>query len=241
MRWVVIVPTYNERDNLPVLTDRLLALDPPIDVLIVDDASPDGTGELAEEIATTSPRFRVIHRTGQRGYARASLEGFRAAVDADNDIVCTMDADLSHDPDVLPRLLERARDGSDVVIGSRYTPGGALRVEWGPLRRAVSRWGSGYARTMLGIATRDCTSGFRCYRREAAQVVASSTIGSEGYSFLVEILGILSDKGFSVSEVPITYVDRRAGSSKISRMIILEALARTTLLGLRRLAGRTQR
>lgn len=240
-RWVVIAPTYNERENLAVLAERLLALEPPIHVLCVDDASPDGTGELADEIAAATTRFRVVHRTGPRGYARASMEGFRVAVEAGYDIVCTMDADLSHDPDVLPRLLERAEAGTSLVIGSRYTPGGKLSVGWGPARRAVSRWGSGYARTMLGIQTRDCTSGFRCYRREAVEVVAASTISSEGYSFLAEVLGILSARGFSISEEPITYVDRRAGSSKISRTIVLEAFVRTTALGLRRLLGRTPR
>lgn len=230
----VIVPTYNEAGNIADLASRLLALEPAIKVVIVDDDSPDGTGEAAERIAEESDRFHVIHRAGPRGYAAASREGMLWALERDYDLVCTMDADLSHDPEVLPRMAARARSGAGVVIGSRYTEGGELDVRWGPLRRALSRCGSAYARWALGSRVRDCTSGFRCYRREALERVDLGSLRSEGYTFLVELLAALLDSGATVAEEPITYVDRHSGRSKISRAIVLEALIRTTALALRR-------
>lgn len=237
-RTVVVVPTYNEAANLPELAERLLALEPALDVLIVDDASPDGTGELADSIATANPRLRVLHRTGPRGYAAASREGLRSVLGRGYDFVCTMDADLSHDPASVPALLAAVGGGADTAIGSRYVPGGRIVVEWGAVRRMVSRLGSLYARLMTGAPVHDCTSGFRCYRASMLEAVRLESIRSNGYSFLIEMLASLVRAHARIVEVPITYVDRRAGSSKISRGIVVEAFLVTTGLGLRRLVGR---
>lgn len=237
MRTVVMVPTYKEADNIEQLASRLLALEPPLDVVIVDDASPDGTGDIAEKIAAAEPRFHVVHRTGPRGYAAASREGLLWALDRGYECIGSMDGDLSHDPATLTPMRAAIDAGADVAIGSRYTPGGKVVVDWGPTRRAVSQLGSAYARVMVGTRVRDCTSGFRCYRADVLRRVAIEEIRSEGYSFLIELLAGLTDAGARVVEVPITYVDRRAGQSKISRKIIVEALWRTTLLGLARITG----
>jgi dolichol-phosphate mannosyltransferase len=234
-RTMVVIPTYNESENLRVLTDRLLALDPPIDVLVVDDASPDGTGDLADTIATHQTRLHVLHRSGPRGYAAASREGMRWALNGGYDVVGTMDADLSHDPAALPGLVEAVVAGADLAIGSRYVDGGELVVDWGPVRRMVSVSGSGYARIMTGSGVRDCTSGFRCYRSAALAAIPFEMMRSEGYSFLIEVLAALSRAHARVSEVPIRYVDRQAGKSKISRKIVVEALVVTTRVGLQRL------
>jgi dolichol-phosphate mannosyltransferase len=236
-RAVVMVPTYNEAENLPALAQRLLGLEPALDVLIVDDESPDGTGAIADEIAAREPRFRVLHRTGPRGYAAASREGLRLGLDGGYDLVCTMDADLSHDPADLPRLIAAA-ETADLAIGSRYVEGGELVVDWGPVRRAVSLSGSSYARFMTGAKVRDCTSGFRCYRASALAAVPFEAMRSDGYSFLIEVLSGLARAHSRITEVPIRYVDRRAGASKISRRIVIEALGITTGLGVRRLLGR---
>jgi dolichol-phosphate mannosyltransferase len=233
-RTVVIVPTYNEAENLPVLAERLLGLDPGVDVLIVDDGSPDGTGAIADRIARSEPRFRVLHRTGPRGYAASTRDGMRMALEEGYDPICTMDADLSHDPATLPRLVAAVEEGADLAIGSRYVEGGEIVVEWGPVRRAVSRLGSAYARVMTGAKAGDCTSGFRCYRADSLAGVPFADMRSDGYSFLIEVLAALVVRGAVIAEVPIRYVDRRAGSSKISRSIILEALLVTTGLGLAR-------
>jgi dolichol-phosphate mannosyltransferase len=238
VRYVVVVPTYNERENLPVLAERLAALPDPPHVLVVDDASPDGTGDIADAISVDDSHVHVMHRTGPRGYSAASRDGLRWALDAGYDLICTMDADLSHDPESIPGMVAAAESGADMVIGSRYAEGGALEVEWGPVRRAVSRAGSAYARTMLGVHVRDCTSGFRCYRREALSGFDVGSIASDGYCFLIEVLDRARRSGSAIVEVPIRYVDRRAGASKISRGIVLEALVRTTTLGLKRAFGR---
>lgn len=237
MRTVVMVPTYKEADNIEQLASRLLALEPPLDVVIVDDASPDGTGDIADKIALSEPRFHVIHRTGPRGYAAASREGLLWALDQGYDYIGSMDCDLSHDPDTLPVMRAALDRGADTAIGSRYMQGGRVEVDWGPVRRAVSRTGSSYARFMIGTQVRDCTSGYRCYRAEVLARLPIAEIRSEGYCFLIEVLAGLTDAGASIVEVPITYVDRRAGQSKISRKIILEALWRTTILGVARVSG----
>lgn len=240
MRAAVIVPTYNEAENLPVLATRLLELPDALEVVCVDDGSPDGTGQLADSIAASDSRFHVIHRSGKRGYSAASKEGIAWCLANGYDVIATMDADLSHDPDVLPAMLAALEAGADLAIGSRYTSGGRIEVEWGWFRRAVSRAGSAYARTMIGTRVRDCTSGFRCYRASLLSRVAVAEIRSEGYSFLFELLDLMLAQGARVEEVPITYVDRRAGASKISRGIIAEALFRATAVGVRRV-GRALR
>ncbi len=232
---VVIVPTYNEAENLPVLAGRLLALDPSVDVLCVDDASPDETGAVADGIAASDSRFHMTHREGPRGYARASVDGLAWALARDYRYVTTMDADLSHDPADVPRIVAAVESGADLAIGSRYVDGGELAVDWGPLRRVVSRSGSAYARLMLGSKVQDCTSGFRCYRAEMLRGLPLKGLRSEGYSFLIETLALMHAKGSKVVEVPIRYVDRRMGTSKISRAIVVEALCVTTMLGVRRL------
>jgi dolichol-phosphate mannosyltransferase len=238
MRAVIIVPTYNEAENLPVLVERLLAIDPPLEVLIVDDSSPDGTGDLADGIAARELRFHVIHRPGPRGYSPSCVEGLTWALQSGYDYALTMDADLSHDPAVIPDLITAAEAGADCVIGSRYVAGGGVEADWSPYRLAVSRWGSAYARLMIGAGVRDCTSGFRCYRAQVLARVDLGSIRSEGYAFLIEVLARLLAQSAEVAEVPITYVDRQHGASKISGPIVAEALWRTTMLGVGRLAGR---
>jgi dolichol-phosphate mannosyltransferase len=231
----VVVPTYNEAANLPRLVRRLLALGPEFRVVCVDDASPDGTGEIAVRLATRDPRVKVIQRVGERGYASASKEGIRWCLEAGCDAVVTLDADLSHDPSAIPLLLRELARGADVVVGSRYVNGGCLAVDWGLTRRLVSRGGSAYARLALGVAVHDCTSGFRCYKASTLRLVRLEQLRSEGYGFLIELLAALKTQGAVMTEVPITYVDRKAGASKISKAIILEALFRTTVLAVHRL------
>jgi len=237
-RVIVVVPTYNEADNIRELAGRVLGAFPEIELLIVDDNSPDGTGDLADTIAVQEPRFRIMHRTKNRGYAPSSREGLAWCRDNGYDFAVTMDGDLSHDPARIPALVESARAGAGLVVGSRYTPGGAVEADWGPFRRAVSEMGSRYARAMIGTAVRDCTSGYRCYSAKALSTLRFEELHSEGYAFLIEVLAQLSEAGMEIAEVPITYIDRQHGASKISRSIILEALAETTGIGIRRLFRR---
>jgi dolichol-phosphate mannosyltransferase len=237
-RVLVVVPTYNEVDNARPLAERLLALPNQLDVLYVDDNSPDGTGNVADEIAAAEPRFHVIHRTENRGYAPSSRAGLTWGLEQGFDTVCTMDGDLSHDPEALPGMLERVVAGAGLVIGSRYTDGGGLQVDWSPMRRAVSELGSAYARLMVGTPVKDCTSGYRCYSADTLRQIDFEGLFSDGYSFLIEMLAAVAKTGARVEEFPIVYVDRRHGESKISRGIILEALMETTRLGIRRAAGR---
>lgn len=238
MRAVVVVPTYNESENLPLLAERLLAIEPALDVLVVDDSSPDGTGDLADAVAVHEPRFHVMHRPGPRGYSPSCVDGLTWALEQGYELVLTMDADLSHDPDVIPSLIAAADAGADVVIGSRYVEGGGLVADWSPGRFAVSRWGSAYARRMIGSDVRDCTSGFRCYRAPVLARIPLRSIRAEGYAFCIELLAALVSERAVITEAPITYVDRQHGRSKISRAIVLEALWRTTLLGTERLFRR---
>lgn len=233
-RPVVVVPTYNERENIRPLVEQLLASHPSVDVLCVDDDSPDGTGAIADEIAASEPRFHVLHRTEDRGYARSCRAGLTWCRERGYDYVLTMDGDLSHDPAQVPVLLDLAIAGADLVIGSRYIAGGAIEADWGPVRRAVSERGSAYARTMIGAPVRDCTSGYRCYRASAVDLVLLDHPRSEGYSFLIESLAAMHRAGARIEESPITYIDRRHGQSKISSRIVLEALIETTRLGIAR-------
>ncbi len=237
-RVIVVVPTYNEAGNVRALADAVLASVPGIELLIVDDDSPDGTGVIADEIAVHEPRFSVMHRTADRGYAASSRDGLMWCLDRGYDFVVTMDGDLSHDPRRIPSLLEAARAGAGLVIGSRYVDGGAIEADWGPTRRAVSEMGSRYARAMIGTHVHDCTSGYRCYSSQALRALRPQELRSEGYAFLIEVLSQLTRAGVTVAEVPITYIDRQHGASKISRHIILEALLRTTGIGIRRVLGR---
>jgi dolichol-phosphate mannosyltransferase len=223
--WVVI-PTLNERENLePLIAATRAALDPSAPdhrLLVVDDGSPDGTGRLADEIAVRDPKVEVLHREGERGLGRAYIAGFRRALAGGAKLVIEMDADFSHDPSYLPRLIEAARE-ADLVLGSRYVKGG--RVEnWGPLRRLVSRGGCLYARVVLGIPVRDLTGGFKCFRRSVLEAIDLDGVRSQGYAFQVELTYRAVERGFTVREVPITFTERQAGRSKMSRRIMLEAI-----------------
>jgi dolichol-phosphate mannosyltransferase len=219
---LVIVPTYNERENLPQLADQLMQ-HPNVRLLVVDDHSPDGTGEVADALAGRySGRIEVMHRGGRRGLGRSYLDGFRKAVGETVDVVCQMDADLSHDPVHLPALIAAASE-ADVVIGSRYVPGGAI-VNWPRRRRLLSRFANLYSRTVTRVDVRDCTSGYRCWRRAALGALPLDDIKSEGYSFLIETLYMAVRRGARIAEVPITFVERRLGESKLSGAIIVESV-----------------
>jgi dolichol-phosphate mannosyltransferase len=218
---LVVVPTYNELANLPVLTAGLME-QPNLRLLIVDDQSPDGTGLLADQLANEhSGRIRVLHRTGHRGLGRSYVDGLREALREPVDVICQMDADLSHDPKQLPALIAAA-DESDVVIGSRYVPGGRI-VNWPLRRRLLSRFANGYVRTVTRLVVRDCTSGYRCWRRDALASLPLDRLTSDGYAFLVEMLYVAARRGCRVSEVPITFVERRLGESKLSSGVVIES------------------
>jgi dolichol-phosphate mannosyltransferase len=221
MRPLVIIPTYNERDNLAAVARELFAL-PGVSVLVVDDASPDGTGQIADALAAGSAgRLSVLHREGARGFRRSYIEGMQQALTTGATHVCQMDADLSHSPAELPRLLEAAA-GADLVIGSRYVRGGTLR-NWGAHRMMLSTAANWYVRAITHLPARDCTSGFRCWRRELLARLPLDAIGSDGYAFQIEMTWEAHRAGGRITEVPITFVERRQGQSKMSGRIIAEA------------------
>jgi dolichol-phosphate mannosyltransferase len=233
MTALVLIPTYNERDNLPLVVGGVLA-HPNTRVLVIDDGSPDGTGALADDLARRHPdRVAVMHRTGARGLGRSYLDGFRAALRSDADLVCQMDADLSHDPRFLPDLMRSAERGAGLTIGSRYLAGG--RVENWPMRRVMlSGFANRYIRTATGLRVRDCTSGYRCWRREALARLPIDDIKSEGYSFLVEVTFQAAAAGVSIAEVPIVFVERRQGVSKLSAAVLAESLVTPWRLAFKR-------
>jgi dolichol-phosphate mannosyltransferase len=232
---VVCLPTYNERENLgPML--RALG-DKGVRVLVIDDSSPDGTGELADRLAAELDHVDVLHREHKEGLGPAYLAGFRHALADGAELVLEMDCDFSHDPDDVPRLIAAAREGADVVLGSRYVAGGAVR-NWGPLRRFISAGGSLYARVVLGADVRDLTGGFKCYRRQVLEAIDLDAIRSKGYAFQIETTYRALRAGFRVVEIPITFVDREVGGSKMSRAIVAEAIWKVPLLRLAALAGR---
>jgi dolichol-phosphate mannosyltransferase len=215
------VPTYNERANLPVLVAGLMA-HPNVRVMVVDDQSPDGTGELADQLAREHPgRIEVMHRTARRGLGRSYIDGIKKAVHEPVDVICQMDADLSHDPAHLPDLIA-ATDRADVVIGSRYVAGGEIR-NWPMRRRLLSRFANMYIRSITRLSARDCTSGYRCWRRETLASLPLDRFISDGYSFLVEMLFVAARRGALIGEVPITFVERREGESKLSRAVLFES------------------
>lgn len=222
MRCLCIIPTYNERENLPRLVSDLLDRVPGLEVLVVDDGSPDGTADVAGELAEATGRVRVLRRAGKMGLGSAYVTGFGYALEHGYDYVIQMDADLSHRPEDLPRLLEAAREGAGVAIGSRYVPGGRVE-DWSTVRRLVSKGGSLYARTILGLPIRDCTSGFKCFRRETLEAVDFAGVRSNGYGFQVEVNYLCHRAGLRIVEVPIVFPDRTAGRSKMSPAIFLEA------------------
>jgi dolichol-phosphate mannosyltransferase len=220
-RVLIVIPTYNERENLTSLTAAIHAVLPAAHLLVVDDASPDGTGALADELAAADSRIRVIHRPGKLGLGTAYVEGFRFGLARDYDLFFEMDADFSHDPRYLPRMLERIAAGADVVLGSRYVPGGGTE-NWGLGRKLISRFGSLYARTILGVRISDLTGGYKCFRRRVLESIDLGAVRSEGYAFQVEMTYRALRDGFRVEETPIVFVDRRVGQSKMSRAILLE-------------------
>jgi dolichol-phosphate mannosyltransferase len=231
--WLVL-PTYNEAGNLePIVAQSLAELPDDARVLVVDDASPDGTGAIADRLAAELPeRVEVLHRTGKRGLGPAYIAGFRRALAGGAGLVLEMDADFSHDPADLPRLLAAA-EGADLAIGSRYVAGGRVEA-WSPSRRLLSRGGSAYARRLLGLDVRDLTGGFKCFRREVLEAIDLDSVDSRGYAFQVEMTYRAARRGFRVVEVPIVFHDRREGASKMTAAIAAEAAWRVPWLRYRR-------
>ena len=224
-RALICLPTYNERENLGPITEAILAATPPdVDVLVIDDGSPDGTGLLADELAAREPRVHVLHRAKKEGLGKAYLAGFDWALARDYALVLEMDADFSHDPGYLPAMLAKAQE-ADLVLGSRYVPGGGT-VNWGLGRKILSRGGSLYARTILGVRIRDLTGGFKCFRREVLEAIELGTVECSGYAFQIELTYRAILRGFRVAEIPIVFADRRVGQSKMSRRIVLEAIGK---------------
>jgi dolichol-phosphate mannosyltransferase len=226
---VVCLPTYNERENLPRVIDALAPLG--VRVLVIDDNSPDGTGEIADVLAAEYDWVSVLHRERKEGLGPAYLAGFREVLRGDAEYVLEMDADLSHDPADVPRLIEACANGADLALGSRYVEGGGTE-NWGRGRRFVSAGGSFYARTLLGVPIRDLTGGFKCFRREVLERIDLDSVHSKGYAFQIELTYRTLRAGFTVVEVPIVFADRTHGDSKMSRTIFLEAVARVPALRL---------
>jgi dolichol-phosphate mannosyltransferase len=221
-RALVCLPTYDERENIEPITRAILDATPEVDVLVIDDDSPDGTGRVADAIAGREPRVHVLHRARKEGLGKAYLAGFDWALARGYELVLEMDADFSHSPSYLPQLLARARE-ADLVLGSRNVKGGGT-VNWGIGRKILSRGGSLYARTILGLDVRDLTGGFKCFRREVLEAIDLSTVQCSGYAFQIELTYRAARKGFRVAEIPIVFEDRRVGHSKMSRRIVLEAI-----------------
>ena len=237
MRTLIVTPTYNERSNLPTFVDAVRAAAPETDILVVDDASPDGTGEVADEIARRDPRLSVLHRAGKLGLGSAYLEAFRRGLAQGFDRFLEMDADLSHDPKYLPDFFRALDQGADVVIGSRNVPGGSVEG-WGAGRHVLSKGGSLYSRTILGVGVRDLTSGYKAFSRRALEAIELDRVRSNGYSFQIELTYRALRRGMKVVEVPIVFVDRRAGQSKMSRRIFAEAVAEVWRLRFDAMSGR---
>jgi dolichol-phosphate mannosyltransferase len=233
MRTTICLPTYNERENVDRMVRSLHALG--VHVLVIDDGSPDGTGDLADELARQLDGVSVLHRPRKEGLGPAYVAGFRRALADGAELILEMDCDFSHDPADIPRLLAAAED-ADLVLGSRYVEGGGTR-NWGFLRRFVSRGGSLYAQMLLGLRVRDVTGGFKCYRRAVLEALPLDKIHSKGYAFQIETTYRAARKGFRVREVPITFVDREQGGSKMSKTIVLEAVWKVPLLRLQALRG----
>ena len=231
LRVLVCVPTYNERDNLAAIAERLHEAVPEADLLVIDDGSPDGTGAVADQLAQAAPHVHVLHRTIKAGLGAAYVAGFRWAQERGYEAVVEMDADGSHQPEELPRLLAALRH-ADVVLGSRWVPGGEVR-NWPAHRLLLSRGGNAYVRFALGMPMRDATGGYRAYRREVLDALPLGEVASQGYCFQVDVVWQAWRHGFRVIEVPITFVERQRGESKMSQRIVTEALWRVTWWSLR--------
>jgi dolichol-phosphate mannosyltransferase len=230
-RVAVIVPTYNERANLEQIASRLRTAVPDADLLIVDDNSPDGTGEAADKLAAGDARIHVLHRPAKAGLGSAYIAGFRWALERDYGVLVEIDADGSHQPQELPALLAALEAGADLVIGSRYVPGGTV-LNWPKSREVLSRGGNTYARVLLGIKVRDATGGYRAFRATALRQVGLDEVESQGYCFQIDLALRVIRAGLTVVEVPITFVERTQGASKMSRAVVAEALWRVTQWGI---------
>ncbi|MFJ2507994.1 polyprenol monophosphomannose synthase [Arthrobacter citreus] len=231
MRVLTIIPTYNEIESLPKTLQRLRAAVPDSDVLIADDNSPDGTGAYADEQAALDPAVHVLHRKGKEGLGAAYIAGFRWGLEQGYDVLVEMDADGSHKPEQLPLLLEASAEGADLVIGSRWVPGGSV-VNWPLRRKLLSRAGSTYSRLMLGIPVRDITAGYRAFKRSTLEKLDLSAVESVGYGFQVDMTFRVARLGLKITEVPITFVEREFGASKMSGNIVFEAIANVTKWGM---------
>ncbi len=227
----VVLPTYNEAENIERLLRELRRIVPEARLVVVDDSSPDGTGELAERCAVELGSIDVVHRAVKDGLGNAYRFAFRRVIDDGFDVVVTMDSDFSHDPEVVPSLLARIEAGADAVIGSRYVPGGGTQ-DWPLHRRLLSRWGNVYTGWILGVRARDCTSGFRAYRSSVLAAIDPDSTRADGYAFLTELVVRLSRRGARIDEVPIVFVDRRYGTSKMSSRIVIESMLLVTRWGL---------
>ena len=221
LRSLIAIPTYNERENISELIANIFRVVPTTDLLVIDDNSPDGTGQIVDDIAARDPRVKALHRPGKLGLGTAYVRGFQYAIENGYDLVFEMDADFSHDPKYLPAIL-RMSEQADLVIGSRYVRGGGT-ANWSWVRKFISGGGNTFARTLLGIPTHDCTGGYRCYRTTALRTIDLSLIRAQGYAFQVEMAYIFWKRGYRVREVPIIFEDRRVGKSKMSRKIFIEA------------------
>ncbi|MGX1882190.1 polyprenol monophosphomannose synthase [Streptomyces sp. NPDC055287] len=228
-RALVIIPTYNEAENIKPIVSRVRAAVPDAHVLVADDNSPDGTGKTADEIAAADDQVHVLHRKGKEGLGAAYLAGFRWGIEHDYGVLVEMDADGSHQPEELPRLLT-ALKGADLVLGSRWVPGGRV-VNWPKHREVLSRGGSTYSRVLLGVPIRDVTGGFRAFRAQTLEGLGLEDVASQGYCFQVDLARRAVEAGYNVVEVPITFVERELGDSKMSRDIVVEALWRVTAWG----------
>jgi dolichol-phosphate mannosyltransferase len=231
VRILTIIPTYNELESLPKTLGRLRSAVPASDVLVADDNSPDGTGDLADRIASEDPQVHVMHRRGKEGLGAAYIAGFKWALERDYDVIVEMDADGSHQPEQLPRLLDAVESGADLVIGSRWVQGGSV-VNWPFYRQLISRTGSTYARTMLGLKIKDMTAGYRAFRRTTLEKLDLEAVESVGYGFQVDLAWRVAKMGLKVVEVPVTFVERELGSSKMSGNIVVEAMLNVTKWGL---------
>ncbi|MDP3278535.1 MAG: polyprenol monophosphomannose synthase [Deltaproteobacteria bacterium] len=236
-RVLIITPTYNERDNLPTFLNLVFAAHASADVLVVDDNSPDGTGTLADELASQDPRIKVMHRASKQGLGSAYLAGFRRALDDNYDVIFEMDTDLSHDPKYIPAFLAAMDQGAELVVGSRNIEGGGVEG-WGLGRHLLSKGGSLYSRTVLGLSVKDLTSGFKAFTRKALLALELDRVRSNGYSFQIELTFRVLQKGLKVAEVPIVFVDRRVGQSKMSQKIFAEAIGMVWKLRADALLGR---
>jgi len=231
VRAVVVVPTFNERENIEPFLRAVRSAVPDADILVVDDNSPDGTGQLADTFAAELGHIKVLHRPGKQGLGSAYRHGFTVALDEDYDAIVSMDVDFSHDPAVIPSLLAGIEGGADAVVGSRYVAGGGTE-NWPLHRRVLSKWGNWYVGMLLGLGVSDATSGFRAYRASALRDIDHAATSAEGYAFLTELVRRLATRGHPIAEVPITFRDRVRGTSKMSGRIIAESMMLVTRWGI---------